>query len=108
MGKRRKTVIHRLPEIIERDGGKWVCHYCGKKLIPLDVEYPTEPYYIKRGSGIPVLNTDYDYPDADHIVPYSKGGGDDLDNLVAACRKCNCRKGTKSYDEFVAIIRRES
>ena len=29
----------------------------------------------------------------DHIVPLSKGGTDDLDNLRWLCRKCNSRKG---------------
>jgi hypothetical protein len=28
----------------------------------------------------------------DHIVPQSRGGTDDLTNLVACCNKCNCSK----------------
>ena len=28
----------------------------------------------------------------DHIVPRSLGGGDDLDNLALACRRCNERR----------------
>lgn len=32
---------------------------------------------------------------ADHIVPVHKGGSDDASNLVAACRTCNCSKGTE-------------
>lgn len=28
----------------------------------------------------------------DHIVPKSKGGGDNLDNLILACERCNERK----------------
>lgn len=32
---------------------------------------------------------------ADHVIPRSLGGSDDMDNLVAACRSCNSRKGTK-------------
>lgn len=31
----------------------------------------------------------------DHIVPRSKGGGDELDNLRTLCMPCNLRKGTK-------------
>lgn len=29
----------------------------------------------------------------DHVVPVAKGGGDELANLVPACRLCNSRKG---------------
>lgn len=32
----------------------------------------------------------------DHIVPLSKGGGDDLDNLRLLCRKHNSQKGDKT------------
>lgn len=31
----------------------------------------------------------------DHIVPVSKGGRDELDNLVISCRSCNSRKGVR-------------
>lgn len=32
---------------------------------------------------------------ADHIIPRSKGGPDTLDNLQAAHRVCNSRRGTR-------------
>jgi len=31
----------------------------------------------------------------DHVVPLSRGGTFDLDNLVAACRECNIEKGQR-------------
>lgn len=57
-------------EIFARDGH--VCQYCGK------------------ASGDLTL---------DHVVPRHRGGGHTWDNLVAACKPCNHRKGGKMPDE---------
>ncbi len=38
----------------------------------------------------------------DHVVPLSKGGTDFIDNIVPACRSCNCAKGASSVTEFIA------
>ena len=36
----------------------------------------------------------------DHIIPRSRGGSDDDDNLATACRRCNCRKGARTPLEW--------
>ena len=36
----------------------------------------------------------------DHVIPKSKGGGDDMTNLTAACAPCNVRKGTMGPERF--------
>ena len=42
---------------------------------------------------------------ADHILARARGGSHDLDNLTAACHRCNCEKGTFSIEEWK--VRRE-
>lgn len=59
-------------KVFKRD--KFTCQYCGK-----------------IGGKL----------EADHIIPFSKGGGDELSNLVTSCRKCNRQKKDKSKDEFM-------
>jgi len=33
----------------------------------------------------------------DHVIPRCKGGTDEMDNLVTACRKCNLTKYAHSW-----------
>lgn len=58
--------------ILKRD--KSICQYCGKHLGKKDFTI-------------------------DHIIPKSKGGQNTWTNLVASCRKCNFRKGSKTLKE---------
>ena len=37
----------------------------------------------------------------DHIIPISKGGTNDLDNLVPACRSCNASKNDRTLAEWL-------
>lgn len=52
----------------------WTCNYCGDEAKTLD-----------------------------HVKPLSKGGTDTVDNLVAACKACNCSKGAKLLNEWKKI-----
>lgn len=36
----------------------------------------------------------------EHMIPRSRGGSDDLANLVPACTRCNRLKGTRTPHEF--------
>ena len=36
----------------------------------------------------------------DHIIPKNKGGKDRWDNLVAACSKCNTKKGNNLLEKI--------
>ncbi len=47
---------------------KWQCQYCGGKFKTHELTF-------------------------DHVIPKSKGGGTNWENIVAACEKCNVKKG---------------
>lgn len=75
--RRRKEEQHRkpLPQVVKAE--VWAktdgcCWYCGKQ---------TNPF---RDFTV------------DHVHPVSLGGSDDVDNLVPACRSCNCSKGARA------------
>ena len=42
----------------------------------------------------------------DHVVPRSRGGAHSWDNVVAACRRCNLRKGDRLLGESPLALRR--
>jgi hypothetical protein len=42
----------------------------------------------------------------DHIVPQGSGGPDTIDNLTAACRNCNLRKGSRPLWKFLIALQR--
>jgi 5-methylcytosine-specific restriction endonuclease McrA len=37
----------------------------------------------------------------DHVVPKSKGGGNEMSNLKLSCRTCNGWKGSDSVEDFL-------
>lgn len=97
------TVIAYLPKVIARDGGEWKCHYCGHLLVPY-AERNDDQYYV-LGEIFPPLKPEYRHAVVDHATPKSRGGSDDLSNLVAACEQCNCQKGNKTPEEYYAWLK---
>lgn len=61
-----------MKEVFRRDN--YTCQYCGAKGGKLEV---------------------------DHIIPFSRGGSDDLSNLTTSCRRCNRQKRDKTREEFL-------
>lgn len=81
----RKSLLSRYgARLAARDGG-WKCHYCG---VELPKFYDPDAAAEQR-------------PTIDHIVPVSRGGDDNPDNLVLACQSCNSSKGSQPYAEFI-------
>jgi 5-methylcytosine-specific restriction endonuclease McrA len=54
-------------------------------------------YIIERDGGL-CFYCEYEATEADHIVPWSYGGTDDEDNLVACCDICNRIANDKVFD----------
>src|SRR5690348_16784850 len=52
------------------EAADWKCAYCGRQVDPFTVR-------------------------AEHDIPRSRGGSDNIANIVPACSSCNSRKGTK-------------
>ena len=40
----------------------------------------------------------------DHLTPRSRNGSNQSNNIVNACRTCNCLKGQLTLDEFRMVI----
>lgn len=67
--------------VIERDGP--FCRYCGAG--------PYEFGWRRDGKGR--LRPWVGYPlHLDHVIPYSRGGSSEPDNLLVACETCNRKK----------------
>lgn len=46
-------------------------------------------------------------PHREHRIPLSRGGSDDIANIVVSCRSCNSRKHTMTDSEFISAQRSE-
>jgi len=44
----------------------------------------------------------------DHIVPVSKGGSDELSNLIPACAHCNLSKNSLSVAEYKRAVKEQA
>lgn len=59
----------------------WKCCWCGCKMVP-------EPMQCNSVT-------------VEHILPRSQGGSNEMDNLAAACHRCNNKRGTLTIDDFM-------
>lgn len=55
------------------------CHYCGRWLYRHDVTL-------------------------DHVIAHSRGGSNELSNLLLCCAGCNRSKGAMPYQDFVSKV----
>lgn len=57
--------------------------------------------YLKQGGVCAYCKTQcVGLPDPEHVIPLSRGGRNDMSNIVAACRPCNADKRDLLLDEW--------
>jgi len=76
-----------------RDG--WICHYCGKPLIPEGEREKFCSVHQINGEISYSPKDGYEIATIDHIQPLSREGSNSLDNLVLCCPLCNHKKGNR-------------
>jgi len=101
--KSRMPTSAQIKELHERDG--FHCRYCGLPVIRPEVRkraaalYPSAVTWGTTNSsqhaGFQALWAQYD-----HVVPHSRGGTNDLSNLVVACAACNFGKMSYRLEEL--------
>lgn len=85
--------------LVERDGS--LCTYCGVELI-LWCD-PRRVYVEQNIDGSPKYKAPEDlrFATTDHIIPRSRGGTEEMENVCLACPRCNSKKADKLLEEWV-------
>lgn len=86
-----------------KENGTLLCEYCNHgPLVIYDSFFTkgTDTQYLKYGKFKPK-----DGATCDHKVPISKGGDKfDYNNLSVCCSKCNVKKGSMDYDQWINYL----
>ena len=89
-------------EVFRRDG--WRCRYCGCRVVSRQAR-DTFRKFLPREARKGRTNDDNHFGLAtlcasiDHVLPFRRGGTNDLVNLVTACNPCQFGKGHWTLDE---------
>ena len=79
---KRKQIPFKLKQLVYKRDNKR-CQICGKQTRFFKSLYDT-PFDREPRAG-----------SVDHVIPISKGGTNDIENLRWACRSCNCARGNR-------------
>lgn len=101
--RRRMPPVRIEREVFERDG--WRCRFCGIRIVAkkairvLDARFPRVLRWSQTGDAEKHCAFLALCSSLDHVLPHSRGGTNDLDNLVAACGPCQFGRNQWTLEE---------
>lgn len=97
------NLTHRIESFHKENGNKM---YIQPKFNADDVlnKFGEKPICYLTGKEIDIYN--YKSYQFDHIVPRSKGGSNELDNLGICCSEANKAKHDMNYDDFIELCKK--
>lgn len=103
--KSRMPTLREQAILFERDG--YHCRLCGIPVISKEVRsriikaYPEALRWGTRNKNAE-QHTAFQlmWATFDHVVPHSRGGTNDLDNVIVICQPCNCAKVDYTLEEL--------
>ena len=109
-------VLHERAEVIESNGSMWHSEHIAMsspsviKLrryvkVRMDRRVPLNRRSIFLRDGFACQYCSRPAENVDHVVPRSQGGRHAWDNVVAACRRCNTKKGGRTPEQAGLVLR---
>jgi 5-methylcytosine-specific restriction endonuclease McrA len=91
-----------LAALIKRDG--FHCRFCGIPVVRAEVRklmHQAYPEALPWGTSNASQHARFQalWLTYDHVMPHSRGGSSDLDNMVIACQPCNCGRTELTLEE---------
>ncbi|WP_425437100.1 HNH endonuclease [Litoreibacter ponti] len=89
-------------EVLQRDG--YHCRFCGIPVIPEEVRKKAHSLYpsvVRWGRKSEEQHAAFQalWLQFDHLVPHSRGGTNEVRNIVVACAPCNYGRGNFLLNE---------
>lgn len=82
----------------KRKNDDLICHYCNRTDLEIGYRYAKYAYLNNSNKKLATI---------DHIIPRSSGFNPlDESNWVVSCKKCNTKKGSMSYEEYMEKIKK--
>lgn len=103
----------RIMPFIRAAGLKHQAHVIPEPSFPIRQQIPAEAQHLsppvrkeheRKFPGQPCYYCGGKAESVDHLLPRSKGGKNDLANLVPACMRCNQMKSDMTLEEFLAHL----